>query len=161
MAETTKEIYEYDVLLDDSSMTCMGQDGLVFVRENYADEGQYFAWEPGVRMPDGSVCAGISPEKKTPIYATSSDAPLRQTFEQALGYADNLSAHGHDDWRPPSDTELDVMCENEAAIGGFSEDWHWAAKQRTSFSAACQRFPDGKKSEHGTGMVQALRCVRD
>src|SRR5947209_20375880 len=39
--------------------------------------------KPGDRMPDGTVYAGISPDKHQPMYTTPADAPLTYTFNQA------------------------------------------------------------------------------
>jgi hypothetical protein len=49
-------------------------------------------------MKDGTVYAGISPDTGQPMYATPADTPLTMTFSEAVGYADALDAHGHNDW---------------------------------------------------------------
>ena len=73
----------------------------------------------GDKMPDGSVYAGISPDTNKPMYATPADAPLTYTFNQAQKYAARFDAHGHADWRVPTKSELNVLYNNRAAIGGF------------------------------------------
>src|SRR5947209_19638573 len=75
--------------------------------------------KPGERMPDGSVYAGISPDTNEPMYATPADAPLTMKWKQAMEFAARLDAHGHQDWHVPTKSELNVLFQNRAAIGGF------------------------------------------
>jgi hypothetical protein len=93
--------------------------------------------KPGDKMPDGTVYAGISPETNQPMYVTPADVPLTMTVNQAKEYAAMLDAHGHQDWRVPTKTELNVLFNNRAAIGGFKIDnpknqpctsgWYWSS----------------------------------
>src|SRR5438270_12306526 len=85
--------------------------------------------EPGDRMNDGTVYAGISPDTGKPMYTTPADAPLTYRFNQARRYAAKLDAHGHADWRIPSKRELNVLFNNRAVIGGREEpdSWYWSS----------------------------------
>jgi hypothetical protein len=74
----------------------------------------------GDRMPDGTVFAGISPDTDKPMYVTPADAPLSYRFKEAKEYASKLGAHGHQDWRVPTTSELNELFNNRAAIGGFN-----------------------------------------
>src|SRR5437868_4494417 len=78
--------------------------------------------EPGDRMNDGTVYAGISPDTGKPMYTTPADAPLTYTFNQAQKYAANVDEHDHQDWRVPTTGELKVLFDKRAAIGGFNLD---------------------------------------
>jgi len=94
--------------------------------------------KPGDRMADGTVFAGVSPDTNTPMYLTPADATLTYTFNQAQKYAAKLDAHGHQDWRMPSKSELNVLFNNRAAIGGFDVSgsdpagWYWSSSQADS-----------------------------
>ena len=122
--------------------------------------------KPGDRMPDGSVYAGISPDTGKAMYATSKDEPLTMKWKAAMEYAAKLDAHGHDDWRVPTKSELNVLFNNRAAIGGFDESglypagWYWSSSQGDNFTAWGQRFSDGHQSTNYRNYVSSLRCVR-
>jgi len=74
----------------------------------------------GDKMPDGTVCAGISPDTGKAMYTTPADAPLTYTFNEALAYAYAKGVtNGHQDWHLPTRKELDVLFNNRAALDGF------------------------------------------
>src|ERR1035437_242253 len=87
---------------------------------NYAVEAKAGAApEIGDEMEDGTILAGYYEGK--PLYATPSDAPGTYPFNEAAKYAKNLDAHGHHDWRAPTEAELNVLFKNRTAIGEFNE----------------------------------------
>lgn len=121
----------------------------------------------GDPMPDGTILCGISPDTNKPMYATPADAPLTYTFNEATAYAKQLDAHGHQDWRPPTKAELNVLFNNRAAIGGFNltgsnpAGWYWSASQGDIWWGAWgQRFSDGGQDFNAKGGPSSLRCVR-
>lgn len=123
----------------------------------------------GDKMPDGTIYAGISPDTHKPMYATSADAPLTYTFNQAQNYAarlSNLNANGHDDWRVPTKGELNVRFNNRAAIGGFSVSgsgpagWYWSASPGNQWGAWGQQFYDGRQYDIFNDYLMSVRCVR-
>jgi hypothetical protein len=132
--------------------------------------------KPGDRMPDGTVCAGISPDTQKPMYTTPVDAPLTMQWNEAMQYAATLDVHGHQDWRVPTKNELNVLFQNRAAIGGFNETGsgsagsYWSS-MRSTWSPAfrnvkggyawAQRFSDdGDQDWSHTLNGSSLRCVR-
>ena len=121
---------------------------------------------PGDKMPDGTVFAGISPDTNKPMYATRTDARLMMKFNEAQKYAANLDAHGHKDWRVPTNAELNVLFNNRAAIGGLNvtgfgpAGWYWSASPGLKLSAWGQQFSDGYQSKNYTDNPSAVRCVR-
>jgi hypothetical protein len=124
------------------------------------------ALRPGDKMSDGTIFAGTSPETHKPIYATTADAPLTMKWKQAMEYAAALDANGHQDWRVPTKSELNVLFKNRAAIGGFDESgsnsagWYWSSSPDIFFYAWAQRFSDGNKDIDIKFSVSSLRCVR-
>jgi hypothetical protein len=122
--------------------------------------------EIGDRMSDGSVYAGISPNTNKPMYTTPADAPLTYTFNQAQKYAARFGAHGHADWRVPTKSELNVLFQNRAAIGGFDISgpspaaWYWSSSQGYYYGAWDQRFGDGHQYYTNEDIDSSLRCVR-
>jgi hypothetical protein len=71
--------------------------------------------QPGDKMPDGSIFAGISPDTGKQMFAMPADAGVSLTFNQAAKYAKTLNGKnrlGHDDWRVPTEAELHVLFEN-------------------------------------------------
>ena len=123
----------------------------------------------GNKMPDGTIYAGVSPDTGSPIYAMPTDAPLTLTFNEAADHAKKLNREkylGYDDWRLPTKTELNVLFNNRAAIGGFDVSgsvpagWYWAATQINRWSAWDQRFEDGAQDSYNKDDHSSLRLVR-
>jgi len=116
-------------------------------------------------VPDGTVFAGISPDTNKPMYTTPKDAPLTMRWKAAMEYAAKLDAHGHDDWRVPTKSELNVLFNNRAAIGGFDVSgslpagWYWSSRDYYGLAWA-QRFSDGHQSYDYKSSDSSLRCVR-
>jgi hypothetical protein len=123
----------------------------------------------GARMPDGTICAGISANTNQPMYALPADCPLTMSFKQAQKYAQGLNrqkAHGHDGWHVPTGNELNVLFNNRAAIGGFNvggvgqAGWYWASSPLGVFNGAVKRFSDGYQDDANLGMHYSVRFVR-
>jgi len=137
------------------------------------------AYKVGEKTEDGTIFAGISPRTGQPMYTTPEDAPIqvaqRQGFLKRL-FADNspgrdwyhaneyvemLAAHGHSDWRLPSKSELSVLFNHQAAIGGFDpESYYWTSSQESIFYTWSQRFSDGAKVDRNIDEKLAVRPVR-
>jgi hypothetical protein len=117
-------------------------------------------------MPDGTVFAGISPDTNKPMYATPTDASLTMKFNEAQEYAARLDAHGHKDWRVPTNAELNVLFNNRAAIGGFDmsgsvpSGWYCSSSQSIFWDAWGQRFSDGYQSGGNKDVPSSVRPVR-
>jgi hypothetical protein len=122
--------------------------------------------KPGDKMPDGTIYAGVSPDKGQPMYTTPADAPLTMTFNKAKKYAAKLDAQGHKDWRVPTKAELNVLFNNRAAIGGFNVSgpypagWYWSSLSGYEWTAWCQRFSDGAQYYYSKTDPSSVRCVR-
>jgi len=116
----------------------------------------------GDKMPDGTVFAGISPDKQEPMYFTPADAPLKMKFNEAVDYTAKLDAHGHKDWRVPTKAELEVLFNNRAAIGGFGSaaGWHWSSTETILSSAWVQSFFDGYQQPDYKDFRWSVRPVR-
>jgi hypothetical protein len=124
--------------------------------------------KPGDRMADGTVYAGISPDKGKAMYATPDDAPGTYTFNQAQEYAEQLDGYGHRDWRVPTKSELNVLFNNRAPIGGSDVSgsnpagWYWSSSQNgfSYVNAWAQRFFDGSQDYFLKSSASSLRLVR-
>jgi hypothetical protein len=121
---------------------------------------------PGTVMPDGTVYAGLSPDTGRAFYAAAKDAPEGMSWDDAVAHARSSTAHGHSDWRLPSQDELNVMFNNRAAIGGFNlsgsfpAGWYWSSSENTSYTARGQRFSDGNQNSNTKSSGLSVRCVR-
>jgi len=135
------------------------------------------AKEIGDEVEDGTVYAGLSPDTGRAMYATPKDASGAYDFNEAAGYAEDLGAHGHNDWRVPSKGELNVLWENcdkgrlkgtfnkvhDAAADVRSDPtvWYWTSSRSFHVYAWSQRFSDGMTGNVGDMAGHAsLRCVR-
>ena len=89
----------------------------------------------GDKMPDGTIYAGISPRTGRPMYVLPEEASGTLKWKAAMKYAENLDAHGHQDWKLPTASELRVLFENRAKIGGFTASgsdpavWTWTCDE--------------------------------
>jgi hypothetical protein len=116
-------------------------------------------------MLNGMMYAGISPDTCQAMYTTPADAPVTYSFHQAERYAATLDAHGHHDWRVPTENELNLLFQNRHAIGGFNTSgsapagWYWSSSQGDG-DAWVQRFSDGRQNVNPQSIVASLRCVR-
>jgi hypothetical protein len=121
----------------------------------------------GEVMPDGTVYAGVSPDTFKPMYTTPADAPLTMKWQEAMEYAAKLDSHGHQDWRVPTKSELNVLFNNRATIGGFDVSgsspagWYWSSRESHNLLAWGQSFSDGCQFWDGKGYDSSLRCVRE
>jgi len=119
----------------------------------------------GDKMTDGTIYAGISPDTGKRMYADPADAPLTMTFNEARKYA-SLEAYGHKDWRLPSKSELNVLFNNRAQIGGFNMSgsgpaaWYWSGTHDEKWSVWGERFSDGYQLNHVKVGLSSVRCVR-
>jgi hypothetical protein len=129
--------------------------------------------EPGDRMPDGTIFAGLSPETGKQMFAMPADAGVTMTFNEAAKYAKKLNAEktfGHDDWRVPTKAELNVLFENRDKgvlkgtfnlAGSNPSGWYWADAPYIDIGAYCQRFSNGLPVFNDLrGGSSSLRCVR-
>ena len=108
------------------------------------------------------------------MYTTPKDAPLTYTFNEAADYAKQLNADrylGHDDWRVPTNAELDVLQENRekgALRGTFKvtvtrsdpAGWYWTAREADFYDAWHQRLSSGYPEWLYESDSASLRCVR-
>jgi hypothetical protein len=150
-----------------SKTICINFD--LFSNENLNASGQVEAEpqpQPGDKMDDGTIYAGISPDTNAPMYTTLKDAPLTMKFNDAQEYAAKHEAHGHKDWRVPTKAELNVVFNNRAAIGGFDisgsdpAGWYWSSSQFTWWLASSQRFSDGLQFNIDKDYRSSVRPVR-
>ena len=75
---------------------------------------------------------------------------------------------GHEDWRVPTKSELNVLWENHddgALKGTFNRGgsdpagWHWSSTEPNIWCAWAQRFTDGNQSPQDNYGEESLRCV--
>lgn len=122
--------------------------------------------QPGDKMPDGSVYAGVSPDTGHPLYVVPADTPLYMQFNSAASYAKDLDAHGHHDWRLPTRGELDILFNNRAAIGGFNQtgDYpqgsYWSCQTQDDPWIWTEKFNYGAQDILHKDQYISTRCVR-
>lgn len=125
--------------------------------------------EPGDKMPDGSIYAGISPDTGKPMYTRDEDQGFG-TFGSGTsgfeGFAARSQYHGHNDWRVPTKAELNVLFNNRTAIGNFDlsgEDGfgsYWSATRSGKSATWGQRFSDGAQIRYPNTTQLHVRYVR-
>lgn len=125
--------------------------------------------QPGDKMPDGTVYAGISPDTGKKMYAMPADASLTMTFNEAKDHAQTQNmrkAYGHDEWHVPTKNELNLLFNSRAKIGGFDASgsfpsgWYWSASSLFKWLAWGQRFSDGDQNFTSKVTHSSVRLVR-
>jgi len=79
----------------------------------------------------------------------------------AAKLCDDLTEGSYSDWYLPSKDELDKLCINKVAIGGFADPFYWSSSELTAGSAWLQIFYDGFQDyyyKYSTGRVRAVRA---
>lgn len=126
----------------------------------------------GLRMKDGTIFAGLSPEDGRPMYATAEDAPLRLGFNAAASYAAALEVDGRRGFRVPSQNELLVLFENQqaGALAGTFTPAPFSVTQDSYRSSTPHEtgdlwdltlvFSNGTKNLLGKDVEARLRCIR-
>jgi hypothetical protein len=125
--------------------------------------------QPGDKMPDGTIYAGISPDSGKKMYAMPADASLTMAFNEATDYAQTLSTqkgYGHDDWHVPTKNELNLLFNSRAKIRGFNvsgsapSGWYWSSSSNDIWDAWGQRFSDGYQGNIDKDNHSSVRLVR-
>ncbi|WP_186394602.1 DUF1566 domain-containing protein [Stappia sp. TSB10GB4] len=113
------------------------------------------------RMPDGTVYVGTSPNNGRPLYVMPEDLPGFHQWEYAMRCAPKQTFGGYNDWRIPTEEELNMLYHHRDTIGGFADGWYWSSKELWSSSAWRQHFADGTLTTGGKiyGSYR-VRCVR-
>ena len=127
--------------------------------------------EAGDKMEDGSIFAGLSPDTGKQMFVMRQDG-LVATFNGAAKYAKTLNESkilGHDDWRVPTEAELNVLFQNKdkgALKGTFNltvltpAGWYWSSTPNDGNFAWQQRFSDGSQYYGYRDFDASVRCVR-
>jgi Protein of unknown function (DUF1566) len=115
--------------------------------------------EPGARMEDGSVYAGLTADGKL-ILAMPTDLDVRMAFNDAAAAVKKLNADkalGHNDWQIPVLENVRVMQKNQnegklkgtfkiaASSGSDYPGWYWSSTEDRDNSSFVRgvRFSDG------------------
>ncbi len=170
-----------DLIVKTNGNAVVYTNGDVKVRPAANDSGEATFEEPkpGNKMDDGTIYAGISPDTGRPMFAQAHDAfyasfqaepTVTLNYQAAQRFVMGLNKGndcGHNDWRMPTKNELNVLFNNRAAIGGFSESGlppagrYWASGVNPYCDFAWnQRFSDGDQIFYYRGNDSSLRCVR-
>jgi Protein of unknown function (DUF1566) len=133
-------------------------------REDF--EREIFA-PAGTTMTDCTVYAGSLQGRD--IYTTRGDEPGTYGTIGAELRAERLNKKrflGHADWRVPTKSELNVLFNNRAAIGGFDEGgseqtgWYRSSTGVNDYGSWVQRFSDGDQLDDNMQNHASLRLVR-
>jgi hypothetical protein len=135
--------------------------------------------EPGTRMEDGSVYAGLTADGKQQILAMPTDLDVTMNFNDAATVVKKMNADkalGHDDWQIGSLEVTRVLQENRdkgALKGTFNTTdkrsgfyfpyWYWSSTPNRLYPTNVDsvRFSDGFESwNHKDSIQLSCRPVR-
>jgi hypothetical protein len=73
----------------------------------------------------------------------------------------DVEINGYTDWYLPSRDELDLVYQNQAAIGGFNNGLYWSSSQATPTTAYYKNFSNGNTSSNfKSGYYYRVRAIR-
>jgi hypothetical protein len=78
----------------------------------------------------------------------------------AAWLCNNLTEGGYSDWFLPSKDELNQLCLNRVAIGGFAEGSYWSSSEGSADGAWAQYFVYGNQGNDYKGSYPRVRAVR-
>ena len=130
---------------------------------------------PGDKVRDGSVLAGVSPETNAPMYTSLADAPRKQryTWESAVEYCAKSRELGNRDWVLPTLAETAVVHQNRDK-GALKDSFmtesaapalYWTSTERKgSETYAAWAFRFNKDENNATWAFKdgdaSVRCIR-
>jgi hypothetical protein len=89
------------------------------------------------------------------IYVSCPDAGI------AARICYDAEINGYTDWYLPSKDELDLVYQNQAAIGGFNNGLYWSSSQATPTTAYYKNFSNGTSSSNfKEGYFYRVRAIR-
>ena len=102
-----------------------------------------------------SVVIGAGAANTTAIIAGCTTAGI------AAKLCDDYNGGGYADWYLPSRDELNKLCINRVAIGGFASNWYWSSSQTWDCCAYSQNFSTSQtEAFYPKGNIFYLRAVR-
>lgn len=122
--------------------------------------------QPGERMMDGTIYAGISPNNGKAMFTTQADADVLMNFDEAKLYARGNRACGYDDWRVPRISELEVLFNHRVSIGGFYQmgtnpgGWYLSSTELGNGTALLRGVAADSICEGTKGVELPVRLVR-
>lgn len=110
----------------------------------------------GEVMPDGTVYAGVSPDTGRAIFAMPQDLPSRMTWTEALKSATEQTFGGHSDWRLPTRSEIEQLCQAKVWTGGV----YWSATEYNKHDSWCLNCTAGRPGLSLKSTDHRVRCIR-
>lgn len=115
----------------------------------------------GQRLPEGSVYAGINPFNGAPLFTMGYDFNAPGSWGEAIHRCSRAEKHGKNDWRLPSQDELNVLFENRLLIGGFNlTAAYWCSVPTYLHIHWCQWFDSGDQTTRNAHSQLCVRAVR-
>ena len=90
----------------------------------------------------------------TPILASCATAGI------AARLCHDYNGGSYTDWYLPSKDELNKLCINRVAIGGFASANYWSSSENDAYVAWCQSFNSGGQGNNGKIDSDYVRAVR-
>lgn len=154
----------------------IGKDFADKVRKRWLEEFERAceSLNVGELTKNRSIVAGTCPDTGRKLFAMHADAYDAMTFEQALEHVASVNKNRtlhHDDWRIPTEEELDVLYDNrdKGALQGsfavtfpldYARSWYWSSTCRDpSDDPYCRRFADGRREHRPRRSPASLRLV--
>jgi hypothetical protein len=130
------------------------QQGLVVAPTNQSNG---IPWNNGTYMDTGATWADLGKGNLNTVYIVSAQGS--GSYAAKLAY--DLVLNGYSDWYLPSFDELNLLYQNRALIGGFSDGYYWNSTESNASIAWSQFFQSGSQlqqfKDYAQGRVRAVR----
>ena len=138
-----------------------GQHGLIAA---IADQSTGIAWSNGTYRTTGAMSDGAGAgELNTAIIVASQIADNQSGSFAALicaQYSTTQNGITYGNWYLPSKYELNLLYNQQAAVGGFYSNYYWSSTETNYGNAWCQHFYDGSQDVNFKTDAGDVRAVR-
>jgi len=138
-----------------------GQHGLIAA---IADQSTGIAWSNGTYRTTGAMSDGAGAgELNTAIIVASQIADNQSGSFAALicaQYSTTQNGITYGNWYLPSKYELNLLYNQRAVVGGFSNNNYWSSSEFSNFNAWYQAFYDGSQDYFNKLYPGNVRAVR-
>jgi Protein of unknown function (DUF1566) len=116
-------------------------------------------WSAGTTVSTGITNQSTGKANTAALHADDGNA---DTPYSAADYCYNLSGYlGHSDWYLPGLGELNIMYQNQTAIGGFQTSTnYWSSSESNNVNALYESFSTGSESFNNKNFAYYVRCAR-
>ncbi len=121
-----------------------------------SDQSSTMVWWNGTNVTTGDTGTAIG----TGLANTNAIIAAQGSGTYAASICRSLTFGGNTDWYLPSKDELNKLCINQTAIGGFASAYYWSSSEYVAGFVWAKDFPNGGQAPFSTNYPGYVRAVR-